>query len=539
MIGSSMLSRITALVLVAIAHAAAVQPSPVNQVFQFSATASTSAWADGSTTTSTAYLWIPEKCERLRGLLVLCNNVPEHTLVGHEAIRNVCAEMNLGIVWSVPTFWNFAKDAKGQERVSADLLQRLLEKLADCSGYNEVAKVPWIPIGESGHLLMVCGLVDQMPERCIAAICVKNPQIPNNRTVPMLWTFGSGQEWGQRDTDIRETWRNFRPSYDGWVKTRAQSDWPLSIVIEPGTGHFFCTDRMARYFARYIRAACGARLSEDGKLRLKPVSINDGFLADLPLPDREPSPPVACKEFSGTNRQKAWFFDEALSLEAVEIGRADWKATTPLACVVAVKNASARPFAFNSVTEAVVITDSEFFLTPCWLDVLPDGFKSAGAPLATPGPLPEIEWICGAVEPLGEGRFRVACDRTWPAAACYLALRSDGVEGIRRSIQPVAVKLLRNKEGTSQRIVFRDIPDQHAGSAAIPLVAESDAGLPVRFYVESGPAIISDGVLKLTPVPPRAKYPVQVTIAAWQWGRHEEPKIAEAAVVKKVFRVIR
>jgi len=538
MTGSIRLFPVIALVLLAFARVTAAQPSPVNQVFQFSATASTSAWADGSTTTSSAYLWIPENCERLRGLLILCNNVPEHTIVGHGAIRRMCAEMNLGIVWAVPTFWNFAKGAKGQERVSIDLLQTLLNHLADRSGYDEVARVPWIPIGESGHLLMVCGLVDHMPDRCIAAICVKNPQSPVNRTVPILWTFGSGQEWGQCDTDIRETWRDFNSSYQRWVATRAESGWPLSIVIEPGTGHFFCTDRMIRYFANYIRAACRARLPENESSVLNPVSIQDGYLSELPGPGRDPAPPVSCGGRSGEDLRKPWFFDENLAREAVEMGRADWNARTPLPCVKAGANAAVRPFAFNSVTEAVIATDSEFSLTPNWLDAVPEGFQGAGQALAVPGTTPEINWICGAVEPIGKGRFRIARDRTWPAAACYLALLSDGSEGIRRSVQPLAVKIVPNKQGAAQRITFREIPDQHWGTAAIPLEATSDAGLPVGFFVESGPALVSGRSLVLTPLPPRAKYPVSVAITAWQWGRPEEPKIA-GAEVKKVFRIIR
>ena len=48
-----------------------------------------------SKTTATAYLWIPEKTQRVRGLLIMCANVPEHKLVGHPAIREVCEEMGV------------------------------------------------------------------------------------------------------------------------------------------------------------------------------------------------------------------------------------------------------------------------------------------------------------------------------------------------------------------------------------------------------------------------------------------------------------
>ena len=60
--------------------------TPENQVFQF-VQRDTFTYADGQTVKPAAYLWIPETCRRLRGLLILGQNVTEHTLVGHPAIR--------------------------------------------------------------------------------------------------------------------------------------------------------------------------------------------------------------------------------------------------------------------------------------------------------------------------------------------------------------------------------------------------------------------------------------------------------------------
>jgi hypothetical protein len=139
----------------------AAGPSPENQVFQFSASGVNDTWPDGPESKGTLYLWIPETCTKLRGVVIMATNVPEHRLVGHAAIRRACAEQDLGLIWSVPTFWNFAKPAKGREDLQVAFFQRLLDQLAITSGYSELARVPWLPIGESGHLLMVCGLVIQ------------------------------------------------------------------------------------------------------------------------------------------------------------------------------------------------------------------------------------------------------------------------------------------------------------------------------------------------------------------------------------------
>ena len=135
-------------------------PSPENQVFQFMQSGVCTKWTDGSSNKASAYLWIPENCKKVRGLLILCANVPEHRLVGHPAIREVCAKNDLGIVWCVPSFMNFRKDAaKGinnalDYETSTAFLQELLDGLAKTSGYDEVAKVPWLLIGESVQQLL-------------------------------------------------------------------------------------------------------------------------------------------------------------------------------------------------------------------------------------------------------------------------------------------------------------------------------------------------------------------------------------------------
>ena len=72
-----------------------------------------------------------------------------------------------------------------------------------------MATVPWLPIGESFHLLMVDALVEAAPQRCIAGIWLKNAYIPpTNRTTPALVIYGTAQEWGQDKADIRTRWND-------------------------------------------------------------------------------------------------------------------------------------------------------------------------------------------------------------------------------------------------------------------------------------------------------------------------------------------
>ncbi|MEY3897511.1 MAG: hypothetical protein RLZZ214_3032 [Verrucomicrobiota bacterium] len=446
------------------------EPSPENQVFQFSASGVNDTWPDGSTSKGTLYLWIPEKCQRVRGLVIMATNVPEHRLAGHAAIRRACEENDLGLVWSVPTFWNFAKHTKGRDDLQIAFFQKMLDQLAENSGYSEIATAPWLPVGESGHLLMVCGMVDQKPERCIAAICVKNPHPPENKTVPMLWTLGTAQEWGQTAKDPREHWKPASFNYQGWVNDRMKADWPLSIVVEPGSGHFYCTDALTEYFALYINSACRARLSDDGGPAVKPVSLDRGVLADLPLPGRGNAPVTPYAEAATAERSRPWFFDEATARGAQAFAAVDWNAATAMPMVTAMANCVVSPFSFNSVTEITVTTDSEFAVASGFLQSIPDSFVGAGAPLAKPPAAPAAEWLCGPFAPVGDGRFRIALDRTWKTgAASYLAVRHPPAGGVRFGVQPAAVRLVPNNEGAAQTISFAPVPVECPHSLIQPL----------------------------------------------------------------------
>ena len=531
----------------ALTLSAQTPPSPVNQVFQFMQSGTCTAWSDGQPSKATSYLWIPENCKRVRGLLILCANVPEHRLVGHPAIRAVCAANDLGIVWSTPSFMNFKKTADGKKMqdetaTTVAFLQQQLDALAKISGYDEVATVPWLPMGESGHLLMVNALVETKPERCIAGVWLKNNHLPpTNRTVPALVVYGSAQEWSQDKSDIRTKWNDIGKSYDGVLAQRAKApDWPLSYVIDGHSGHFDCSERLATYLARYIDSVSKARLSDDGSAALKPIKIASGFLADLPVPGHEGKPVMPAIAPAAL----PWYFDQAAAQEAQAFAAINWKADTQLP-VYLDEQGRVLPHDFNGIVSLKTLSFEAdgitFNVRGALADTIPDGFVNAGEKLAKAPGLPTFEWLCGPIEPLGGGRFRFALDRVWlGGGATYLALRHPGNATIRGVIQPAAIDIrgMRSAPGTTQKITFPAMPDVRAGTASAPLAATSTSGLPVSFFVVAGPAIVRDGQLVFTTVPPRTKLPVAVTVAAWQWGRRAEPAVKIAEIVQQTFHIL-
>jgi len=174
------------------------------------------------------------------------------------------------------------------------------------------------------------------------------------------------------------------------------------------------------------------------------------------------------------------------------------------------------------------------------LAAIPENFVAAGTPLAQAPGTPTVEWICGPVTPLGQGRFRIALDRSWPHSPAYFALRQQGTPDIRPVVEPGGLNGLEpNTNGLKQSITFAPIPDVPAGTKSVTLTAISDSGMPVRFFVLAGPAVVEDGRLELTPIPPRTRFPVNVTITAWQWGRSEAPQVQTAPVQERSFHILK
>jgi len=121
----------------------------------------------------------------------------------------------------------------------------------------------------------------------------------------------------------------------------------------------------------------------------------------------------------------------------------------------------------------------------------------------------------------------------------WLNATHPGDERYKSASQPVMVRVNVNKDGASQTITFPKIESQPAGEPSLKLNATSNADLPVQYYVRDGPAEIDGDTIKFTSIPPRAKFPIKVTVVAWQWGRAIEPKVQTAAQVEQTFLIVK
>ena len=283
-----------------------------------------------------------------------------------------------------------------------------------------------------------------------------------------------------------------------------------------------------------------ARLPRNNRQALRPLKTGNGFLADLPVPGYEDRPVERVARADTTGLAAPWYVSNELALEAQAIARINWRAATQLPAF-ADETGMVAPFVFNGIMKlpAPVLADDgvTFRLKGIMLDKLPANFIGAGEPLAAVAAVPGLEWVCGSYKPIGNSTFRIALDRTWPYTPNYIGIRQSGNDRLRAIFQPGSLTLARNNVGIVQQITVEKIADINRKIPSLTLIASSDAGLPVSWFVVTGPAIVNGNQLILTKIPLRSKYPIAITVAAWQWGRNTEPKVKTAEIVKQTFWV--
>jgi hypothetical protein len=360
--------------------------------------------------------------------------------------------------------------------------------------------------------------------------------------VPILDISGQYESWGHPDVPLDMHWRWLR---GGLLQFRGHSEKALmSELVDPGGCHFSCNESLTRYMALFIRKAAEARLPAVAPTDLtQPVQLRDidpqsGWLTDLTLLTPSAHPPAAYKEYSGDPSLAFWHFDRELA-EATENFRADAKGKRDQR-ITFVQDGKALPaewietLKFEPINDGMTMKLSADFLTET-----PAGVADAGKPLGhAPGPIhfSLIGGWRGGGEQVGPDTFRIRPDHLGFSDNMMVLAYQEGNADYAWAEQPAQIKFpVKNTVGTPQKISFPAIADQAAGTSAVTLKATADSGLPVEYYVLRGPAVVKGQELKFTPLPPRARYPVKVTVVAYQWGRSLAPQVQSAEPVEMTF----
>ena len=498
-----------------------------------------------------AFLWIPTDCRQVRAVVVGQHNMCEETLFENSLFRKKMQEAGIALVWITPILdfpWNVANGCN-------DALLTTLDDLADVSGYTELKFAPIVPLGHSAMATFPWNFAAWNPERTLAVVSYHGDAPRTNLT----GYGGANLEWGRTRNIDGIPGLMIEGEYEWWEARvnpalAFRMMYPescISFLCDAGRGHFDVADRTAEYIGLFLKKAVEWRIPEstDGSkpVALKKVNPRDGWLAErwrtgTDEPQGEvrtarltKQPRRACPapyhRYKGDRHDAFWYFDREMAELTETIYRQDhdllpqYVSFVQAGALVPYNPKSHVTLSARFLPEADGVT---FRLKAAYTDSLRASLTGQHA--AT---VPRISRICGPVKQVDDTTFvlnfyRMGMNNKKRTASITLVASADGDRHYKECVQELSFQVpYPLTEGKRQHILFPGLEDVEAGTASLPLQAVSDCGLPVYYYVKEGPAEIADGKVVFTPIPPRSKFPLKVTVVAWQYGFSGKVQTAE------------
>lgn len=503
-----------------------------------------------------AWLWIPPNCERVRGIVVAQHNMEEISILENPKFRAALAELNFAEVWVAPFFDHTFRFNQGAGETLEDMLNRLAEE----SGYAELKFVPLAPLGHSAAASWPYFFAAWKPERALCALSVSGqwpyfrhpdfaPDIWGDRNIDFVPSLESMGEYEGADSFSRE----------GLKQRAAHPKMPLTMLANPGQGHFASSDVKVEQLGFYLKKCVQYRVPKnwDGKSAPQLIPIDPtktGWLAEKWRRDQAPTVAAApVGQYQGDPKEAFWFFDEEHA-KITEKYQAAFRGLKPQLVgylqdgkLVAQKESHLQvDLKFQPQSDGVT-----FRLAGDFYDTVPavSSRLANWTLLPTNSPLGHarsgviaIDPISGPVVKLSADTFAFSLQKEtlqYTNTRDYeivLAATHPGDAQFKPAVQQAHMFVpARNRSGAPQTISFPAISDQRAGTKSLKLDASATSGLPVKYLVREGPAEISGDTLVFTQIPPRAKFPVKVTVIAWQYGRTSEPRVQTAEPVERTF----
>ena len=492
-----------------------------------------------------AYLWIPENCKQVRAVIIGQHNMTEETIFEHSEFRKNMGKLGIAEIWITPGIDQRWDVTKGTQQI----FETMMKNLSEVSGYTELEFAPVIPIGHSAMATYPWNFAAWNPERTLAVLSIHGDSPRTHLTgygranldwgtrtiegIPSLMVMGEDEWWEDRlitSFDYRREYRNA----------------PLSFLADAGHGHFDISDELIDYLSLFLKKTVEYRLPEhsslDAPIQLIPVEAKNGWLADRWRKNEKPTAEAASYDkYKGDRNHAFWYFDKEMA-DATEKYYANERGKTEQYIGFEQKG---KLITFNPKSHVRMFPSFQpeadgvtFHLKAVYTDTLRNEYSKEHST----HPI-RMSRICGPVEVVNDTTFtvrfyRMGLDNPKRTGGICLMASVKQDHKYRSAVQQVEIRIpYRNKEGIPQRIIFPKLSDVKASVKEISLNGTADSGLPVYYYVKEGPAEIKGDKLVLTKIPPRAKFPVKVTVVAWQYGRSGEPKVQTAEAVEQSFYI--
>jgi hypothetical protein len=517
-----------------------------------------------------AFLWIPPDCQRVRGIVVACHNMLEKPLFERPAFRAACAENDLGIVMIFsghdtapddgnnpnhpqrsyldvflnPNFsWGKSSDADENPKLAGEDLQRVLNALATESGFSEIRYAPLMPVGHSSAGSFVWHLYRWDPSRIFAMLPLKTGvKADGPQGIPI---FNVESEWFDYGKSANNVWS--KPS-DIAAQLRARANGAESLFgfyPDIGSGHCHVSDDSIKMISLFLKNVVTARIPKDtpenAPVMLKPVAAGSGWLLDPHTLGQPEGKPIAYADWPGDPKNGFWYLDRKLA-GAVQNHTTEQLAKRPQFIGFVKDGVTNNGAGIFNFTPKFLDDAGTFQLEAAFVDTLTNtDLHPPGTKFGHPGTPILFRVNSGALVQTGPNTFRV-CPHAGPIAPQgnpwepTIVAYNLGDEDFRPTEHPAHVNVsIINQSGAAQTLDFAKISDQKADTKAVKLEAKTSAGLPVQYFIVSGPATIDGDTLIFEKLPQRTKYPVRVIVSAFQWGRNNDPKVQSVGPVTREF----
>ena len=519
---------------------------------------------DGKDKESRAFLWIPSGCKQVRGVIFANQVILEDLFCGNEQIRNVCTKENLGIilVYRGPfTQFNYKEIIDSFVVTGRDVfrqrnpIQKVLDDLAIVSGYTEISKVPLFTVGHSGGGIGAWNIANFKPSRVFGILTLHSAADPNPPyydqkarigSIPVMAVSGEYESWGNKAIPLDQHWRWLRG--DLLDRRGKYMNSLVCEIVQPGAGHFNFDNHLAKLCAMFLQKAAHYRIPEftpiGDSVALKYLDEKEGWYTDIKILNDDRFRPTSAKSFKGDPSLAFWHFDEEMA-KAVDAFPSHYGGKKEQRVCFVQKDTSVAAAWINELPFKPAADGISFGVKGGFLKETPEGVANAGIPLShsisNPIKFSLIGgWSGGGVQ-FAPDSFRIQYRQfgtTRYASNIQIMAYHEGDETYKYAEQAGQIKFPdKNKDGQPQTITFPQIGEIKKDTKSISLKAVSSVGLPVYYYVKEGPAIIKDCQLLLDPIPTRAKFPIKLTIVAWQYGRSIAPQIQTAIPVEQVIYI--
>jgi hypothetical protein len=494
-----------------------------------------------------AFLWIPPNVQKIRGVLLCPANIIERRICNDPITREEAEKDGLALLFFQA---GWGRDFVATPRLSP-FIASMLDQFAGISGYGELRTVPWIPLGHSGNSQFCQDLARATPERTLANVVIKgalpNPAKDGSTAglvgIPILFVTGQYEEVAPPG-GVRDAWWGVQMKRFEVAKA-AVPQALINGIEDRSHGHLNWFPDMARYVALFIHKAVAARLPRANAAAgpLAEVPFGSGWLAD----PAGIHPPAAVADYKGDPAKAFWFFDEEQvrawqPLYDKDRGKKEQMlafvqdgAVAPWLKGWALQNLKFEPLA-----------DGETFTAQAqFRDEIPAPFADAGVKLghSSRGAITyQVLGWAGNMEQIGPQTFRVRFDRegvNGRTVHVLIGAIHPGDDQYRETVAVGTLDVPYHNTGIPQKITFPQIPDVKADTRTVPLNASVDSGRKPDYYVSWGPAEVEGDHLKITEIPDRAKYPIEVKVTAYQWGTASDPRFATANPITQTFHIIK